>query len=59
MSEFKVEISKETFSQATRPYIVSVTHNGHQWSTISFTDFEEMREARDAIAEYIRERNEG
>ncbi len=49
MSKFKVDIALDKYSG----HMVSVTHNGYQWSTICFDDLELLEIARDRINEYL------
>ena len=49
----KIEIQYERFNKSTYPHTIAVSHNGNQWSCISVSDVNELRQLRDEIDEYI------
>ena len=51
MSEFQVEIKRD--EGLTRPLLISLTHGGNHWNTLSFTNVSELTAVRDEINAYL------
>lgn len=53
MSDFQIKLDND--HSFDRPYSLYVTHNDHQWTSVSFADLEELRALYFKLGNYIQE----
>jgi len=53
-----IKVEYEEWNSKYRPHSLMVTHNGYQWTGMSFASMDEVIGVRDALNAYIKDRGE-
>lgn len=53
-TDFQVEVKKDKWENSSRPHILNITNNGHQWTQMGFATIDDIRKTRDALDKYIK-----
>ena len=53
MSDFKVEVRKDRYTG----HAVSITNNGHQWTTLTIRELSHLKQLSESIDKYLTDNN--